>query len=242
MRVDLERLIQLQEVEANMKECSERIEFLPRQLAELEAKLSKTLDQQKALQERIARLGSGKKDLEMSIQDLEQKNSKYRGQLFEVKTNEQYRALQHEIQYNNEQIRKIEDDILLKMEEEEQLRQEVREIDRQLQREQTVIDTEKKAAEVAVERDKHTLNELSNKRQSLIEAIAPDLYENYVRIASFRKGVALARIQDGSCQVCHVRVRPQVMSLVMAGDTILTCDSCSRILYWTSPAPYEVAE
>jgi predicted nucleic acid-binding Zn-ribbon protein len=31
-----------------------------------------------------------------------------------------------------------------------------------------------------------------------------------------------------------------VVSQVMAGEQIITCDSCNRILYWKPDAPYEV--
>ena len=50
----------------------------------------------------------------------------------------------------------------------------------------------------------------------------------------------LARATQESCQACYVRIRPHVLSQVMAGEQIITCDSCNRILYWKPDAPYEV--
>ena len=178
--------------------------------------------------------------MEGVIQDLEQKNSKYREQLVEVKTNEQYKALLHEIEFNANHIRETEDEILTKMEEEEKLRRELQQIEQLLEKERATIHSEKRAAEAVVEQDKSILGELQNRRQNLIESVAPGVLETYNRIARFRKGVALARANGDSCQACHVRIRPQVLSQIMSGECIVTCDSCDRILYWKPDGPYEV--
>jgi len=127
------------------------------------------------------------------------------------------------------------------MEEEERLRKELKEKEQLLQEEKAVINSEKRAAEAEVEQDKSILGNLQNRRRDLIESVSPSVLEMYNRIARFRKGVALARANGDSCQACHVRIRPQVLSQIMSGECIVTCDSCDRILYWKPDGPYEVA-
>jgi uncharacterized protein len=239
MHADLEKLIQLQQIELQIKDYSDRIELLPKHLAALEQKLNATVQSLSSSQDRISRLALEKRKLEGMIQDIEQKNSRYREQLLDVKTNEQYKALLHEIEFNNLEIRKTEDNVLLKMEEEEKLRKEVVQIEQQLHTEKEKIDSEKKAAQAEADKDRQLLQELGARRQSLVQEVNPSLLETYARIARFRKGVALARARGDSCEACHVRIRPQVLTQIMAGEAILTCDSCDRILYWQSDAPYE---
>jgi uncharacterized protein len=239
MHADLEKLIQLQQIELQIKDYSDRIELLPKHLAALEQKLNATVQSLSSSQDRISRLALEKRKLEGMIQDIEQKNSRYREQLLDVKTNEQYKALLHEIEFNNLEIRKTEDNVLLKMEEEERLRKEVLQIEHQLRTEKENVDSEKKAAQAEADKDRHLLQELGARRQSLVQEVNPSLLETYARIARFRKGVALARARGDSCEACHVRIRPQVLTQIMAGEAILTCDSCDRILYWQSDAPYE---
>jgi uncharacterized protein len=241
MHPDLEKLIRLQDTEIQIRYYLERIEILPRKLADLEEKLDNTLQALKSNRDRLSKLTLDKKRLEGTISDLEQKSSKYRGQLVDVKTNEQYRALLHEIDFNTNQVRKLEDEILVDMEEEEKLRREALQIEQQLEREKALVETEKKAAEAAVEQDRAVLTELQNQRQSLMQSIDPKVLEVYTRIARFRKGVALAKATEDSCQACHVRIRPHVLSQVISGNSIVTCDSCQRILYWKAEAPYEVS-
>ena len=239
MHPEIEQLLRLQETELQIKHYTDRIDLLPRQLADLEAKLNGTLQSLEANKQKAAKTVADRKKLEGNIQDLEQKNSKYRGQLTEVKTNEQYRALLHEIEFNENQIKKIEDDILVLMERDEELRKESQAIQHQLQKEKTLVDFEKKAAESQVAEDKTILAELEGRRKNFLQSIQPKVLELYHHIVKVR-GVALARATQDSCQACHVRIRPHVVSQVISGESIITCDSCGRILYWKPDAPYEV--
>jgi len=70
---------------------------------------------------------------------------------------------------------------------------------------------------------------------ALIALIAPEIYDTYRKIATLRKGVALARASE-NCQGCHVRIRPSVLGQVMVGKQIVHCDSCARFLYWEPEA------
>jgi predicted nucleic acid-binding Zn-ribbon protein len=240
MHPDLQRLIRLQEIELQIKYCTEQIEQLPRKMEELESKLNGTLQRLRSSKDRQTKLASEKRKLEGSIQDLEQKISKYKGQLIDVKTNDQYRSLLNEIEFGNNQIRKIEDEILLNMEEEEKLRKEIAQAEQQLATEQVDVNVEKKTVEAEVEQDRKLLVTAEEDRRRLVELLDPTLFERYCRIASIRKGVALARAAEESCQACHVRIRPHLLSQVMSGETIVACDSCDRILYWKPDIPYEV--
>src|SRR5262245_14195212 len=240
MHPEVEKLLKLQETDLQIEHYNSRIELLPKQLAALEDKLSGTRRSLESNKQQIVKVASDKKKLEGSIQDLEQKNSKYRGQLTDVKTNEQYRALLHEIDFNEKEVRKIEDGIIGLMEQDEVLRKDAQSIQRRLQEEMALVDSEKKAAEAEVTKDRHILAELHQQREALIQTVDSSVLNTYRQIGKFRKGIALARATQDSCQACHVRIRPHVVSQVMAGDEIITCDSCNRILYWMPDAPYEL--
>jgi len=240
MHPEVEKLLKLQETDLQVQHYNGRIELLPKQLAALEAKLSGTLQSLEANKQQIAQTASDKKKLEGNILDLQQKNSKYRGQLTDVKTNEQYKALLHEIEFNEKEVRKIEDGILGLMEQDEALRKESQVIQQRLQQEKALVDSEKKAAEAEVTKDREILTELQRQRETLMQSVDVAVLNTYKQISKFRKGIALARATQDSCQACHVRIRPHVVSQVMAGEQIITCDSCNRILYWKPDAPYEV--
>ncbi|MFQ5790392.1 MAG: C4-type zinc ribbon domain-containing protein, partial [Acidobacteriota bacterium] len=61
--------------------------------------------------------------------------------------------------------------------------------------------------------------------------------DQYRRLARTRGGIAVAEAKDAHCQLCHVRLRPQVYGEVRMGEKILRCDSCGRILYYLGAPP-----
>ena len=53
----------------------------------------------------------------------------------------------------------------------------------------------------------------------------------FEHVSKQRKGLAVAEARDGSCSVCHVRMRPQMYNEVRRGENLIQCESCLRILY-----------
>src|SRR5229473_2878543 len=112
MHADLETLLALQDVDKEILRLNEEVAALPKRVAAIEAKLAGTKAQLEAARAAVKADEAAKKKFDAANLDLQQKISKYRDQMLAVKTNEQYKALQHEIEFAQIGIRKIEDDIL----------------------------------------------------------------------------------------------------------------------------------
>ena len=63
----------------------------------------------------------------------------------------------------------------------------------------------------------------------------------YERIRTYRTGAAVAEVRDGLCTACNVRLRPQVYNEVRSNEAVLTCENCSRIVYYVEPPAEEQA-
>ena len=238
MHPDIEKLIELQGLEIRIRQAAARIEQLPRETAALEEELDATralLEQQQAA---LGRIAAERRQLEGEIQIIEERISKYRSQLSEVKTNEQYKALLHEIDFHGERIDKMEDEILVNMEKEDGLRAERLLLEQQLRKESAQVARATKAAQKEIQETQVELDRRQGEADALIALIPPEVYDTYRKIASVRKGVALARAGE-NCRGCHVRIRPSVLGRVMSGKQIVYCDTCARILYWEPEASPE---
>ena len=240
MHPDIEKLIELQGLETRIRHASARIAQLPRKMAAMEEQLRATSSQLDRQEEALSRIAAERRQLEGEIQIIEERISKYRSQLSEVKTNEQYKALLHEIDFHGERIGKMEDEILVNMEKEEGLRAERLLLERKLQQEGAQVDGEKQAVRKEIEETQIELDRRQGEASALIALINPEIYGTYRKIAAVRKGVALARARE-NCQGCHVRIRPSVLGQVMSGKQIVHCDSCDRFLYWEPDASPESA-
>src|SRR5579884_1922105 len=112
MNADLKQLIRLQSIDLSIQELRSRIDKFPSISKALDEKLKSAQAGLEAAKERVKNNQGNRKKLESEIGTIEGKISKYRDQMIAVKTNEEYRALQHEIEHAQTGIRKVEDDIL----------------------------------------------------------------------------------------------------------------------------------
>src|ERR1700740_1796521 len=143
MSPEIEYLISLQHTDREIQRLKAEIAELPKRVAAIEQKLAGT----KAVLEKAKTAVKGdeaaRKKHETAITDLRGKISKYRDQSLEVKTNEQYKALLHEIQFAEKEIAANEDKILELMVNAETRDKEVRAAQAELKAETAEIEQEK---------------------------------------------------------------------------------------------------
>ena len=240
MHPDLEKLLQLDEIDREIARLRAEIAALPRRVGEIETKLAGINTEIEKGRKALKELETARRKYESDIQSLQQKISKYRDQMLAVKTNQEYKSLGNEIQFAEQEIRLIEDRILEGMLEVENREKQLKGADAEQKRQQADVEKQKSEARARTEQDQKQLAEWLPQRETLRQAVSANLVHHYDRVLKLR-GSALAEARDQYCQACHVMLRPQVYNDVMSGQQILTCDSCYRILYFNpanaSPAP-----
>src|SRR5215471_16451058 len=112
MLPDIENLMAVQQADREIHRLKEEVATLPKKVAAIEQKLAGTKAVLDNARNAVKADEASRRKYETAIQDLQQKISKYRDQSLEVKTNDQYRALLHEIQFAEQEIRANEDKIL----------------------------------------------------------------------------------------------------------------------------------
>ena len=237
MTSDLQSLIELQQIDSQIAALRAEIAALPKHVAEIEAKLAGS----KAKVE--AAVAAGKADEaarrkhESDIQDQQQKISKYRDQSLHVKTNDEYRALMHEIQFAESAIAKLEDKILEIMVAADVRKESLKKAEAELKADTAENDREKEAARERTAADEEELAKLAARRSDLRTGVSENVLQHYDRVRKLR-GTALAAVYENQmCSACSVLLRPQVFQEVMTNEQFMTCDYCKRILYYIPPPP-----
>ena len=67
------------------------------------------------------------------------------------------------------------------------------------------------------------------KREEILATIDSTHLELYELVRARKKGVAIARIEQGRCQGCRIALSMSDMTRARMGD-LVQCDSCGRIL------------
>src|SRR6202035_1755912 len=146
MSPEIEHLISLQRTDREIQRLQAEIAELPRRVTVIEEKLAGTKAGLEKARGTVKADEAPRRKYETSIQDLQQKISKYRDQSLEVKTNDQYKALMHEIHFAEQDIRSNEDKILELMVNAEAREKDVRAAEAELKTEMAEIEAEKASA------------------------------------------------------------------------------------------------
>ena len=231
MNADLERLIKLEQVDREIGRLAAEVAALPKRVAEIEHQLSDAKAKVEQAKTAIKSQEQKRRSLESDIQSHQQKIGKFRDQSLDVKTNEQYKALMHEIEFAQAEIRKAEDKILEIMEGGELFDRQVKSSESELKTQAAQVDKEKEEARSITAKDEAQLKELQNERQGLRTGVTGDLLDLYDRVLKARK-TAMAEAREQRCTACFVLLRPQKWNEIKAGGEVMTCDSCGRILFY----------
>ena len=235
MHPDLEKVIELQQVDSKIAELSAQIDSLPAQVQALESQLHEFLHTLEERKQRLANNQKERRDLEGEIQQIQARISKHRDQLYEVKTNEQYKAMLKEIEGEEAKIRGIEDRELEKMMEADDLQSHIRDAESHLQGEKARVAGETTRLKSLRQEDVEEREKLQTRRGELSAALSEWTAKTYERVRSGRQGVAIAEVREGFCTACNVALRPQLYNEVRTNETLIACESCSRILYYVEP-------
>jgi uncharacterized protein len=243
MQPEIKRLVELQAADLNLAGLRARLDAFPQQLAEMEKRLAEGRQQLAAAKEALTTSLKDRKKYEMDVDAWKEKVRKYRDQSFAVKTNEAFKALQHEITNAEQEVAQAEDRLLERMVSGEQFDHDVKAAERavtEIER-ATAADRQKlRTEQAAVQKE---LQAKEAQRQELISAVPEDLLATYERVAQRRHGIGLAEVRDEACSLCGVRIRPHVFQELRRDDSseIFQCETCTRILYFieppTPPAP-----
>jgi uncharacterized protein len=233
---DLEGLIALQRLDTEADDARRRLADDPKRQAAFEARLEAGRARVADAKTRLADSQNARRGIEKEVAVHQGRLSKFRDQLMAVKTNVEYQAMQKEIEFAQKEIKGLEDTILERMLEGDDLTATLKKAEGELASEQKAVDAEKRALAAELGQLRTTLERLIAERKTLVSSIDPKVFATFDSVSRRRHGIAMAPARDGICTVCHVRLRPQIFNTVLKNEEILQCDSCNRILYFV-PGP-----
>jgi predicted nucleic acid-binding Zn-ribbon protein len=239
MHSAIPHLIELQRVDHLIGGVRAAIETFPKRVKEADAKLSGARAAVAAAKEGLVNSQKERKKFELDVQQWKDRAKKYRDQSGAVKTNEAYKALQHEIANAEAEVGKAEDAQLEVMMAGEEAERRVRHAEANLKEDETAVTREKKEIEASQSEKKKLLESLIAERERALAPIPEDLRELYARIAKRHNGSGLAEARDGQCRGCGMRVLPHTLQELRRdpNEEIYRCESCGLILYTLEPVP-----
>ena len=232
MQEEIKSLLELQEIDMKIQELEKDIALIPEDIVELKRAVAKAKESFAGIKTKLSEIEKETRHYERTLQAKEDSLSKYRSQIHEVKTNKEYSALMIEIDNLEQENSQLEDKILTLLEERDKFLH-LLEIEKAklAEREERLREKEEKNYR-RIEELKKVRNSEMEERKKLSENIENRLLETYEKIQKAGGGMALAPVEGNVCCGCFTEIPYQTVNEIIKGNRLITCERCSRILYW----------
>jgi uncharacterized protein len=225
--------LQLQKTDQEIAILRAELEAAPKRIRELAGKLAGARSAVAAAKAEQTQALTARKKAELDVAQWREKGQKFRSQSSAVKTNEAYKALQHEIANADAETAKAEDAQLEQMMAVEEDEKKVKSAEAALKEaEQSVAVDRKEIENRARDTNRRMLAEISA-RDKLAAQIDEEILDRYSRLAKRFQGVAMAEAVDEQCRGCGMRLLPHMFQEVLRAEDheLHFCENCGRILY-----------
>ncbi len=227
----MKRLAALQKTDSGLDELERLKKGSLQGAAALDANVSSLKESIQAEKKNLEELLKQRKTLEIEIGALDTKISKYQGQENEVKSNEQFTALKHEIEKCREEKAQAEEKVLEFMFKDDEQKQKIQGLTGQLaQAEKKAVEDKKELQQKIADCDKAAADKREERTKQAAE-IDQEFAEGYESLRTHGKKIAVAEVQeDQTCSGCHMNVSPQILNEIRKNIAIQRCN-CGRFLY-----------
>lgn len=232
MIAELDKLIDLQLTDTNIRRLKRSLETAETRRADVEREFEEHASSIREIQNRRDSLKTKRADLEKQIADNKTYLERAERNLKHAQNQKEYETAMRETDALQKQIQAFETQILESVDETESVEKELEERAEEI----STLDAKRDAAlaefDAQIAADQKEFDEASSKRNDVFTTLPSRLASVYDRLAQrSRDGIAVAEVVNGSCSACYMSLRPQVQLNVKKGDEIITCENCTRILY-----------
>lgn len=227
----IEALLDLQEVDLQIRNLKLRLAMIPKERNDLKEQINNEKEElnetNRAIQETELKL-KGYESLMIkhydAIAKLQQRST-------QIRRNEEYQALMKEIEFNKAKISDLETETIVLMDKLDNMKRNFvrrkEECDAQVDNIQNELN-ELTSLEAEV---KSMLVELAEVRDERAAKVNAPALEGYERIIKKNEGKPVVKIINGNiCGNCRLKLTPQTVNDAKAG-TLTYCDNCSHIVY-----------
>ncbi len=232
MKSELEKLIELQKTDTNIRKLKQSIETAKERRASIEQEFEQHAFSIRELQNTRDEARNIRAELENQIITDKTYIDRANRNLQGAKDQKQYETAMRELDALQKKVSKLETEVLEKMTEIEEVEKVLEERAEEVNSLEANRDAALKIFDGELDAHRQEFEAETQKRDEIFLTLPAQLAAVYNRMAQrSRDGIAVAEVINGSCSACFMALRPQMQVELKTSNQIMTCESCARILY-----------
>ena len=232
MRETKDLLMKLQKLDDEIDALRADEESIPETKQEMEEELESLEEKVQEAKEKSIEFAKKRKELEIDLDSMNEKKNKFKTQLFQVKSNREYEALQHEISGLDEKGSALEDEILGVLDRAEQASTTIKDEEARLTDESEKAKAEQAKLDQNLKKLRSEIAIKLDERTRLLVDVDMILLKRYERIRESKNGLAVTSVENGACGGCRRHIPPQELQNLKRDERIIICEGCGRIIIW----------
>lgn len=232
MEETYQALLELQELDQQMRQAEEKVNRFEPELEELDAPVAAAEKELEAAQKRLEEMKTEARRLERSADDKRAHLEKYQDHLNRARNAREESAARSEIDLIGKALDADEDDAVGLMEQVTRMELRVDDLEKKL--EAIRSETEPKRKELLDARNEaaEQLGVLKDQRKNRMVRLGKDSARLYEQISGGRTQVAMASLTpDGACGHCFSVIPIQEQNEIRRRERLHRCEACGVILY-----------
>ena len=250
LQEQLALLYQLQERDQELLSIHQKLQDIPKHIAQLEATVVQCEGDFAAKSAELAETEKEQRSKNAELEMNAVQREKYRDEQRIVTSNEAYTALERQIEFLDGEDAEAEDAILNLMEKGDELKEELAVLEAEVNREKEKTATETTQLQQELQDlETERVEQLQQRKAFLpkIDKVLRDEYHRWMKAhLTNQSGAARAKTgfvalgRNGTCDSCRIAIQPQTLKEAQKYQKPVYCSSCKRLLY-VEPATPDVA-
>jgi len=242
LKDQLALLRELQNIDLKLDELTTAQDEIQSRLDENREVLNRLVDDLENQKEELEEIRSLRSTRQNDLQEINENLKERKKRLLSVGSAKEYNAVEKEIEALQKSAEATEEELLKLAEVLEQNETNIAEKELMTNELGESIKAEEKSAKKELNAYDDKIQALKTRTEEARGEVNKRILYKYDFIRSRRPGTAICEAENGHCTECHMTLPPQLFIQVQRGETLETCPSCQRILYFESSASEEVAE
>lgn len=231
MKDGLELIYALQLLDDKIRDLETASKEIPLIIKKLETERDGKASMVQSTKDKFKLNVKDREKLEKEILLIREKTSKYKEQMNKATTNKEYQGFIAEIKYEEDHIVSIEEKIIEKMLESDEILKEIASVEDEFTKISAEYNKRIEELKKTIDTNGATIVEVRAEKTKLRTQIDAKLLVMYDNMAKKKIGIAVALVETEFCGACNVKIRPQRINELLSSSDISFCESCGRILY-----------